>query len=173
MKNIAKKSIEDINNIKNVIFREFKKEDDVFIATDIFYVSEEIDNGMLGFNVIDSNSNRILPYLQNNNIYVSINNDIKQYIDLIVISNISLSLDDIKINKSQLIHKILENHNIIDEKLFEDLYFNEDFSKKINLEIPQKYNNKKIILEDIDISKKYLFKINIIELNRTFYQYKI
>jgi hypothetical protein len=173
MKNIAKKSIEDINNLKNVIFREFKKEDDLFIATDIFYVSEEIENGVFGFNVIDSNSNKILPYSQNNNIYISINNDNKYYIDLIILSNISLSLDDIKINKAQLIHKILENHNIIDEKLFEDLYFNEDFSKKINLEIPQKYNNKKIILEDIDVSKKYLFKINIIELNRTFYKYKI
>jgi hypothetical protein len=57
---------------------------------------------------------------------------------------------------------------IIDEKLLEDLYFNEDFSKKINLELPKKYNNQKIILEDINIDKIYLFKINLLELNRNF-----
>jgi len=62
----------------------------------------------------------------------------------------------------------MKNDIIIDDYLFEDLYYNEDFSKKINLELPKKYNDKKIILEDMDIDKKYLFRINIHELNCSF-----
>ena len=32
----------------------------------------------------------------------------------------------------------------------------------------QKYNDKKVILENIEINKKYLFRINFIELNYKF-----
>jgi len=173
MKHITKKSTEDVKNIKNYIFREFEKKDDTFIATNRFYTSEEVEDGKFMFKTVRNDKDeKIIPYSEDGNIYVSLNNK-DLYFDLILLSNISFNLDDININKSVLIHRLLENYNVIDDKLFEDLYYNEEFSKKINIELPQKYNNNKIILEDIEIKKKYLFKINLIELNRTFNQYKV
>lgn len=167
-------------NIKNYIFREFIKENDKYIATNKFYISNEIDNGIIGFNNFDilyQNHNvceKITPYNEGIYIYSEIknNNDIllKKYIDLIIISNISFSLEDIHINKTEIIKKFIEDDKTIDDKLFEELYFNNFFSEKINIELPKKYNNKKIIIENIEINKKYLFKINFLELNRTFYQ---
>jgi hypothetical protein len=183
MKNIVKKTIDATENIVNNVFREYEKKDDSFFATNRFYISEESDSDKIFFQEIESNE-KIIPYDLKGNIYISINkekllseninNELfnKKYIDLILLSNISFSLEDIYINKSELIHKIIENDFVIDEKLFEDLYFNEVFSKKINLELPKKYDNKKIILEDIDIEKKYLFKINIVELNSSLCRYK-
>lgn len=164
-------------NLKNIIFRQFEKKKDKFIAKNNFYMSEEVDDGKLEFNSFNISSyfnksnEKIVPYNENN-VYLLVNNKsnnfLKKYIDLTVISNISFSLEDININKSDIIKKMLESDIMIDEKLLEDLYFNEDFSKKINLELPKKYNNQKIILEDINIDKIYLFKINLLELNRNF-----
>jgi hypothetical protein len=166
MKNIVKKEIQTTENIVNSIFREYEKKDDSFFATNKFYISEKNDNDKITFQKVDKYE-KIIPHDQSGNIYFSINqeNNDKKYIDLILLSNISFSLDDVFINKSEIIQKIIQNQFVIDEKLFEDLYFNEEFSKKINIELPKKYNDKKIILEDIDIKKRYLFKINFIELN--------
>lgn len=169
MKNIVKKSLEPAKNIVNNMFREYEKKGDSFYATNRFYLSEKYEEKYF-FQEIEKND-KIIPY--NNNIFIMINkNNSKKYIDLTLLSNISFSLDDIQINKSELIHKIIENDSIMEETLLDDLYFNEEFSKKINLELPVKYNNKKIILEDMDIEKKYLFKINIIELNNSLCHYK-
>lgn len=164
-------------NLKNIIFRQFEKKKDKFIATNNFYMSEEVDDGKLEFNSFNTSNyfnksnEKIVPYNENN-VYLLVNNknnnSLKKYIDLTVISNISFSLEDININKSDIIKRMVESDVIIDEKLLEDLYFNQDFSKKINLELPKKYNNQKIILEDINIDKIYLFKINLLELNRNF-----
>lgn len=156
-------------NFKNIIFREYYKENDNFIAKNKFYVSEDVDNGV--FIELNNNSNveKIIPYSKNKDIYISTNEScLENYINLIILSNISFSLDDINIKKTDLLNKIIENDTEIDEKLLEDIYYNKDFSKKINLELPKKYNNKEIILEDIEINKKYLFKINFIELNNNF-----
>ena len=177
-------------NIKNFIFREYEKKDGLFIAKNNFYLSEEVD-GSFEFkkiyihSILNNNENikiyneKIIPY-SDNNIYMytdisdKIFNDdksdifINKYIDLILISNISFSLYDINIDKSEIIKKIIESDDIVDEKLFEDLYYNDYFSNKINIELPKKYNNKKIILEDINITKKYLFKINFLEMNYLF-----
>jgi hypothetical protein len=177
MKNIVKKSFESEETIVNNIFREYQKKEDSFYATNRFYISEKYDSDKYFFQKIEKNE-KIIPYT--NNIYILINKDkpsdnnlnLKKYIDLTLLSNISFSLDDVQINKSELISKIIENDLIINENLLDDLYFNEDFSKKINLELPKKYNDKKIILEDMDIEKKYLFKINIIELNNSLCHYK-
>ena len=164
-------------NLKNIIFRQFEKKKDKFIATNNFYMSEEVDDGKLEFNSFNTSNyfnksnEKIIPYNENN-VYLLVNNknnnSLKKYIDLTVISNISFSLEDININKSDIIKKMIDSDVIIDEKILEDLYFNQDFSKKINLELPKKYNNQKIILEDINIDKIYLFKINLLELNRNF-----
>ena len=164
--------MKNINAIKNNIFREFNKKNDTFIATNNFYVSEENDNGTFIFSNINHNNEIIFPYNENKDIFILNNKLSEKYVDLVLLSKITLSLDDTCINRSELIKNIIANDLVIDEKLFEDLYFNQDFSNKINIELPKKYNDKKIILEDIDIEKKYLFKINFIELNRNFYQYK-
>lgn len=156
--------------IEDNIFREYLKKNDKYYATCNFYISEEID-GKLCFNNFDIK--KFTPYNENVYILTQPNNNnifLDRYIDLIIISNISFSLDDININKSDIIKKFMENNKIIDNKLFEDLYFNEDFSKKINLELPKKYNNKNIFLEDVNVIKKYLFKINLSQLSRNFNQ---
>ena len=165
--NNKNKKNKNINN-KNNIFREYYKENDKFIAKNKFYISDDVENGIfIEFNSL--NMEKILPYSNKKDIYISTNKlNFENYINLILISNISFSLDDISINKHDLIKKIIENDAEINEKLFEDLYYNKDFSNKINLELPKKYNNKNIILEDIEIKKVYLFKINFIELNNNF-----
>ena len=165
--NNKNKKNKNINN-KDNIFREYYKENDKFIAKNKFYISEDVENGIfIEFNSL--NMEKIVPYSNKKDIYISTNKlNFENYINLILISNISFSLDDISINKHDLIKKIIENDAEINEKLFEDLYYNKDFSNKINLELPKKYNNKNIILEDIEIKKIYLFKINFIELNNNF-----
>ena len=163
---------------KNTIFREYIKKNESFIATNKFFISHEIDGGMIEFRMCDVNSinEKITPYIHDENIYISMKDsrtiNFDNYIDLVIISNISFSIDDTKIEKKIIINKFIENDCDIDDKLFEELYFNNDFSKKINIQLPKKYNNKKVILENIEIEKKFLFKINFIELNRNFYQEK-
>jgi hypothetical protein len=168
--------MKNINNtIKNNIFREFNKKNDIFIATNNFYLFNENDDGKFIFSNINNNNNeKMLSFNENKDVFILMNNNnlSEKYVDLVLLSKITLSLEDTYINRSELIKSIIANDLVIDEKLFEDLYFNEDFSKKINIELPKKYDNKKIILENIDIVKKYLFKVNIMECDRIFYQYK-
>ena len=147
-------------NLKNIIFREFEKKDDKFIAMNKFFISNEIEGGLIEFKGHNINE-KLIQYSKNNNIFI--NN--KTYVDLIIVSNISFSIDETNINKYELIHKFIENNSVIEDKIFEDLYFNKEFSKKINIELPKKYG-KENILDNIKINKKYLFKINFIELNR-------
>ena len=99
--------------------------------------------------------------------YIFENKSLKKYIDLTVLHNISFSLEDININKSDIIKKFLDCDINVDDKLLSDIYYNEEFSKKINLELPNKYN-KSIILEDIVIDKIYLFKNKSFRINRNF-----
>ena len=100
MKHITKKSTEDVKNIKNYIFREFEKKDDTFIATNRFYTSEEVEDGKFMFKTVRNDKDeKIIPYSEDGNIYVSLNNK-DLYFDLILLSNISFNLDDININKS-------------------------------------------------------------------------
>lgn len=166
-------------NIKNYIFREYNRTNNSFIATNNFYLSEEIDNGRLEFNEFNVNNNYKKNHNKirqmNNNLYTYINNNnnstenfLKTYLDLIVISNISFSIEDTNISKSEIIKKFIENNSNIDEKFINELYYNKKFSEKINIELPKKYNNQTIILEDIEVNKKYLFKVNIKELNCNF-----
>jgi hypothetical protein len=160
------KSIEDTYkyylNKKNM-FREFVKEDELYIATNNFYVSDEVDDGRLEFN---NNIEKIKPY---NNIYMELYNDnnlFKNYINLVLISNISFNLDEININKFDIIKKFIDSDIEIEEKILEDFYYNNVFSKKINKELPNNFNNK-IIMEGMN--NKYLFKINIDELYKNIY----
>ena len=58
--------------------------------------------------------------------------------------------------------RFIENEKNINENLFEDIYYNDNFSSKINFELPK---HKKTLIEDDNIQKKYLFKIKINELS--------
>jgi hypothetical protein len=146
---------------KNKIFREFEKKSDKFIATNHFFISKINDNNDIIYTCLNKNDKILKPY---SNIY---NDEMNNYIDLIVPYNISFTLDDININKHQILNKFLENDKNIDETLLNDLYCNNEFSKKINIELPKKYNNKTIYLENMDVTKKYLFKMNILELKKS------
>lgn len=180
MNYIDLKSIEDIKtnpkNITNYIFREFEKKNHLFIATDKFFISEEIDNEMLEFNTFNINNSsinkniyeRIIPDSNNKNIYILTNSIYNKYIDLILVSNISFSFNDINIDVKDIINKTLVNNSEFNEKIFEDLYYNNEFSNKINLELPYKY--KENLYEDSNIVKKYLFKIDLNNLDSISYQ---
>ena len=85
----------------------------------------------------------------------------KKYIDLVIVNNISFSLDEIKVNKRDIIQKTIMNDILIHDKLLEKLYFNDNFSKNISIKLPEKYNK---LVFDNTINNKYLFKINFTEL---------
>jgi hypothetical protein len=165
---------------KNSIFREFDKIKDLYVATDKFYISCEIDDNVYEFNEIDINSLHIknymkmIPYFKNDNFYVidddkvlDINSQELYCIDLILIKNVSFTINETQFNKNDLFKKFINNDSDIDDKLIEDIYYNNDFSEKINLDLPKKINYS---LENVNILKKYLFKVNLTESTQIFYQ---
>ena len=103
------------------IFREFEKNNDKFIATNHFFISNENEFGKIEFSIFDMVNKKNIIHSEN------INNE---NANLVIISNISFSLNDIKINKSYIINKFIENDAIMDDDIIEDLYYNNDFSKK-------------------------------------------
>ena len=76
-------------------------------------------------------------------------------------------MNETHINKNDLLKKFIYTDSNIDEKIIEDIYYNKDFSKRIKLSIPNKNN---ILNENKNIIKKYLFKLNLVESNQSFYQ---
>jgi hypothetical protein len=164
------------NNNNNIIFREFNKIKDKYIATNKFYISFKTNSNNYEFKEVDINLQPIknftkIIYNNNNNLYYIVNNSLininnNDYIDLVLIKNISFTINDINIEKNDLLKRFIENDLNIDEKIIEDLYYNKDFSKKIKLNIPKNHYS----FENKNFSKKYLFKINSIELNQSFYQ---
>ena len=110
---------------------------------------------------------RIIPDSNNKDIYILINPIYNKYVDLILVSNISFSFNDTNVCIKDIINKTLSNNTEFNEKIFEDLYYNEYFSNKINLEVPHKYKEK---IEDIDVIKKYLFKVDLNNLDSLIYQ---
>jgi hypothetical protein len=153
------------------IFREYKKEDDHFYATNNFYISELIDFEYIEYRKFDINDyvyqdlyEKITPYCKNkDDLHILKKKDTSSVINLISISDISFSLDDVYITKSEIIRKLfdIESDSFCD-KLFKDLYYNDQFSKKINMDYPDKNN----LLNEIN--KKYLFRITFLEKNMYF-----
>jgi hypothetical protein len=154
--------MEDIKN-KN-IYREYMKINDIFIGVDKFFISEEVDQNKFEYIQLYSNfsldrnlKNKERIILVDDK-YLSIGKNESNYLDLIIISNISFSLEEKDINKMDIIKKYINSNtqsNDSYEKLIEDIYYNSNFSKKINLNLPIKYNEHK------DFQKKYLFKIDL------------
>ena len=190
MENNNKYSIEDIKQIyskiikenqsvdrENFIFREYTKNKNKFIATHNFFISNDIGEGKVEFNLINlKNYNSYYPYKKmgekivpyDDNLYVRQMNEEeknKEYINLLVLSDISFSINDEIINKNEIIKKFIDNDN--DGKcdisnFFEDMYYNEEFSKKINIEVPKMIESSE--------NKKYLFKISFVESSVSFFE---
>jgi len=142
------------------IFREFEKNNDKYIATNNFYISSDDEYGNIEYNLFNINSLNKIVY--SDNLHINVRNN--EYINLITLSNISFSLNDTDINKNYIINKFMESDVEIDDNIIEDIYYNNEFAKKMNINLPDKYMNQS------NIEKKYLFKINMVELNQSFYQ---
>jgi hypothetical protein len=138
----------------------------------------EIGDGKVEFISIDlKNYNSYYPYKKMgikfvhyyDNVYIRENEGEKnkEYINLLIISDISFSLNDEIINKNEIIKKFIENEGKCDiSNFFEDMYYNEEFSKKINMDVP------KTIVSNVDLfdNKKYLFKIALAESSVSFFE---
>jgi hypothetical protein len=152
------------NMNKNIIFREYKKNGDVFIASKNFYTLSMVENRLCfqqlqSSNCINEVDNQLFEF-KGERIYNEISSYIeKKYIHLCVIQDIEFSIEDIHINKQELFKRFIENDIEINQELLEDIYYNQDFSKKINIDL-------QIVSKQIEdtIEKRYLFKINLKEL---------
>ena len=151
----------DIDNYE--IFREYKKNNNIFVATNNFFVSSHSDSNCNDEKYIKIFGNSNEKYIEKNNdkylIYYDINyneleiiQEIKE-INLIIIKNLKLELSNNSIDIRKLIKEDEISCNECDE-LIKDLYFNSINFKKFNLE------EKKI-----NENKKYLFKIKKGEIN--------
>ena len=169
----SKKNNFTFNNFsKKYIYREFEKKCERFIATNNFFISDEIADGNIEYIQYDYHNinKKMIPYLNNDNIYSYINysNDSDdKYCKLIVLSDIKFNIDETNINKSEIIKRFIDNDVTINEDFFEDIYCNDIFSNKINIKLPDKYKykNKNITLKENNIPIKYLFRIELLELN--------
>lgn len=160
---------DSMEDIKKTIYREYEKINNKFIAMDKFFISEEVDKNRFEYIQFYSNkeSERIIP-VDNDSIYMSVDKNksiqkkYKKFLDLIILSNVSFSLDENNINKNDIIKKYINSSDETNDsfnRLLEEIYYTNDFSKKINIELPSKYVN------NTDLKKKYLFKI---DYNRDF-----
>ena len=98
------------NNIlnKNQVYREFIKLNDTFMATNNFFLSDEIDNNRINFNKISISKQKEILFDVGNNIYEyngpRIYNEnesylLKELINLIVICDIEFNIYEINIEK--------------------------------------------------------------------------
>ena len=169
-------SIKDFNNLltnvqQNSIYREYKKVDDIFIANNDFYISTMNQNNKISYININSKTNLIQEIQDNifeyngDRVYTNINSYIdKRIINLLVINDIEFNINETNINKQELFKKYIENEKKINDLLLEDIYFNEEFSNKMNISLPLSYKNINNTME-----KKYLFKIKLNELQRSYF----
>ena len=152
--------INKIDNTKFEVFREYEKKNNVFLATNNFFI-KNISNNDEKYIKICGNTNE--KYIQkNNNKYIihydisyneeGINKEIKE-IDLLIIKNLKLELNNQPIEIKKLINGDEISNNECDE-LIKDLYFNINNIQKFNLENTINIENK-----------KYLFKIKKGNLN--------
>ena len=153
--------INKIDNTKFEVFREYEKKNNVFLATNNFFIKNNSDNNDEKYIKICGNTNE--KYIQKkNNKYIihydisyneeGINKEMKE-IDLLIIKNLKLELNNQPIEIKKLINGD-EISNIECDELIKDLYFNINNIQKFNLENTINIENK-----------KYLFKIKKGNLN--------
>lgn len=168
--------IKDFNSLltnvqQNFIYREYRKKDDIFIANNDFYISTINKNNKISYRNINSKTN-LIQEIQDNifeyngyRVYTDTNSYIdKRIINLLVINDIEFNIDELNINKQELFKKYIETEKKINDLLLEDIYFNEEFSNKMNISLPLSYKNINDTME-----KKYLFKIKLNELQCSYF----
>ena len=184
-------------SMENSIFREFKRDNDKFIGTDKYFISEEVENKKyeyLGFNFSKNYlyngycklkgiyapykkyfCEKMTPCKDDDNLYISLDaNRIykddnssylnKEYINLILVDDISLNLDENEITKRDIFKKIIENDLNVNDNFIKSLYDNNEMEKNMNKDISLQIKNNNISLENMEINTKYLFKIHFSEL---------
>ena len=154
--------INEIDNTKFEVFREYEKKNNVFLATNNFFIKNYSDNinnekyikicGNTNEKYIEKNNNKYLIYYDITYNEEGINKEMKE-IDLLIIKNLKLELSNQPIEIKKLINGDEISNNECDE-LIKDLYFNFNNIQKFNLE-------NSICNEN----KKYLFKIKKGHLN--------
>ena len=164
--NLSETDIENYLNSINMdnyeIFREYKKNNNIFVATNNFFVASHSDSNCDDEKYIKIFGNTNENYRKNNGKYL-IYDDINYYeseitqeikeINLIIIKNLKIELS----NNSIDIKKLIKEEEISSyecDELIKDLYFNSINFKKFNLEE-----------KEINENKKYLFKIKKGEIN--------
>lgn len=152
----------NMNNYE--IFREYKKENDRFLATDNIFVSD--------YNNISENKKYIKICGHNNEKFIEKNKEIytihydicydraninkkTQEISLMIIKNIDLEINTDSIDIKELLKDDKMSNNECDE-LLQDLYFNPFYYEKFNSKCRENNMNS---------SKKYFFKIKKGEIN--------
>lgn len=168
--------IKDFNSLlkvvqQNSIYREYRKDGDIFIANNDFYISTINENNKISYRNINSKTNLIQEIQDNifeyngDRVYNDMNSYIdKRIINLLVINDIEFNINETNINKQELFKKYIEKEKKINDLLLEDIYFNEEFSNKINISLPLSFKNINDTME-----KKYLFKIKLNELQCSYF----
>lgn len=166
-----KLSDNDIENFLNSVdmdkfqvFREYEKNNNMFLATSNFFISSHFDNNSNDEKYIKIFGNTNEKYIEKKNDKYLIHYNIKyneseiiqevKEINLIIIKNIKIELSNDLIDIKKLIKEDEISSNECDE-LIRDLYFNSVNFKKFNLTESKKMNQ----------NKKYLFKIKKGEIN--------
>ena len=193
MNNIISLTIEENNNIynnstsnkKNIInnhshnqyvYREYEKVNNLFVATDRYYITEDfkndgenIETNFICFNNFHNYNNyltsnnyyeKIIPCNFDNNYYISTKNN--SYIHLIVVDNVVFSLDETEINVKDMLYKLMYNNDVNDElnnKLLETIY---NIHRKFTIQLPNVYEN--IQLDTVNVQDKILLKVRYNEL---------
>ena len=143
-------------NVKKEVFREFVKNGNDFTSTDVFFLSEEVNNDYNVFQKIQGVNDELTIEKINNQYIIFYHIEYDDYevikktknIDLVVLKDYNVDLNIKTINGKKLIQ---ENKLSIDDssKILEELYYNNDYSSKINISSPRENKSE----------KKYLFKI--------------
>ena len=110
----------------------------------------------------------IIPHASMKNIYYSLRgktlyetSDMFSPINLITIQNISFSYDEHTLKQNDIIKRFFYNDQQIDDSFLEDTYYNESFSKKVQLNLPIEFKQELTI----DVNKRYLFRVHSIEID--------
>lgn len=163
--NDIEKTLNTIDLDKYEIFREYEKNNNKFLATNNFFISEHFDD--------NSNDEKYIKILGNNNekyiekyedtyfVYYNVDYNDKEVIkeikeiNLMVIKNLNIEINNYDIDIKKLI-KNNEISNLECDKLIEDFYFSPYYINKFNISNTSKLNLNK---------KKYIFKIKRGEIN--------
>ncbi len=134
-----------VSKKNNLLFREYKKEGQHFIATQQYYSYEPEKNEFIDF-FNQKNDEMKIYFCPIQKVYYSLNEEEeREYIDLYVIQKINFTQQDFKLTRQEIMMKMSLHDVEMDEKFIKDLYFDISYQYSI-----QQTENKKM-------QKRYLF----------------